>query len=138
MSDERQAQQMNLCAFRVQQTICLRGFKRRAVCDAVSKTHNHHASHDDCSSRSTPYGVATFHRASHGGVGQLSRTHKHAYLVGTKPCHPIQTHTKGFLICLPLWSVSDSSFPFLTLSFIILEQNNNNKNFLKFYEPGWV
>ena len=118
MFDERQAQQMNLCAFRVQQTICLRGFKRRAVCDAVSKTHNHHA--------------------SHGGVGQLSRTHKHAYSVGTKPCHPIQTHTKGFLICLPLWSVSDSSFPFLTLSFIILEQNNNNKNFLKFYEPGWV
>jgi len=28
MFDEQHAQQMNLCAFRVQQTICLRGFKR--------------------------------------------------------------------------------------------------------------
>ena len=33
-------QEMNLRAFRVQQSICLKGFKS-AVCDAICKTHNH-------------------------------------------------------------------------------------------------
>ena len=34
-----------------------------SVCDAVCKTRNHYASHNDYSLWSTPFGVATFQRA---------------------------------------------------------------------------